>query len=110
MMANDLHRSDVDDLEVDEKPVDIQNEFEPARKAGYGSASTDDADTHALTRKLLWKLDIRYVCSSFGLDTLHTQPTSVESSQSSPSSFCVRFSTARMSATPKSSVLKKMSA
>ncbi len=55
---------------VSEKPDDVQNEFETSSqvnagdKAASASRLTDDAHTKALTRKLLWKLDTRYVLSS----------------------------------------------
>jgi hypothetical protein len=47
-----------------EKPEDAQFETSsqvlPGDKAGSISASVNDANTKALTRKLLWKLDTRY--------------------------------------------------
>ncbi|KIW32027.1 uncharacterized protein PV07_03606 [Cladophialophora immunda] len=50
---------------VVEKPEETQNEFEtssqvlPGDKTGSATALGDDAQTKALTRKLLWKLDTR---------------------------------------------------
>lgn len=55
-----------------EKPEDLQNEFETSSKdkAAVVSVLNEDADTKALTRKLLWKLDSRYVACS-GKDPAH---------------------------------------
>ncbi len=111
MMANSPHRNDVEVEVDDEKPEDYQNEFTPGDKAGYGSALTDDAHTRALTRKLLWKLDIRYVDSPLYMISRILNSLSAESGsfRSWPSSFCAPSLTARMLETPKSLGWRKMS-
>jgi hypothetical protein len=47
-----------------EKPDDAQfetsSQVPSVHKSGSVSALADDANTQALTRKLLWKLDTRY--------------------------------------------------